>query len=540
MAYTALELEQIVQDKINAGRLKTWKAQDDISFWRGLSHKKDKQLVDAIEGYKQSIKEAIADYKQRLDEMDDIIKGAGISVLDYKADIKFQAETILRLADKYWAVKEEIEGRQKTFFVRQPIGTTYYIDLNNGSDDNDGTATTKAYKTIEKYTMVTVRSVGDIAWIRAGTTETKTDADITNDEAGTQNARISLKGCSIADDPWNDGSDVKPILDFGAAARRLYLQRNFWHVKRLVVRNSIHQYPVYIYGHYGALYEDMESKDHVCSGLGSAFRFDNMSQTILKNPIAINNENQYALYGYGSRGIVVEDGSLDGKATVNSYGIFNFGGCLSLKDVQIGQIQNFSGWYWYMSFINDLMLINCKYATAPVPTNFVHYGRIYSEDDNQVKGAHVVWELAGEIRKDTSITRTGGATSSARLSPSSYCGLFFPLVLGEENIVNEGFGKLWLPASQKTITVYVRSYGTWTTYPTADELYLEASYYSETSGGQRATIKSTQVLSDPTTWVGFSVTLTPQQEGFVYLKLALRKYEAANVGCFVDVKPVVS
>jgi hypothetical protein len=52
-----------------------------------------------------------------------------------------------------------------------------------------------------------------------------------------------------------------------------------------------------------------------------------------------------------------------------------------------------------------------------------------------------------------------------------------------------------------TITVKVRSLGVWSTYPTASELYIEASYYDSGSDAGRSTVASNDVLSDISTTV---------------------------------------
>jgi hypothetical protein len=98
---------------------------------------------------------------------------------------------------------------------------------------------------------------------------------------------------------------------------------------------------------------------------------------------------------------------------------------------------------------------------------------------------------------------------------------------------------LYLAAGTYTITVYARADAAWSTYPTNEQLYLEATYLDESSGQSLAYAKSTQVLSDGSTWVGFSVTITTGQAGHVLCDFRFGKYEASR-SIYVDPVPVLS
>ena len=100
--------------------------------------------------------------------------------------------------------------------------------------------------------------------------------------------------------------------------------------------------------------------------------------------------------------------------------------------------------------------------------------------------------------------------------------------------------KIWTAAALTTITIYIRSLGTWGVYPIASELYLEASYLDHAVNATRTTVVSNDVLNHASNWIAFDVTFTPLQAGWVYLNVYLKKYEDAGDGCYVDIKPVVS
>ena len=160
---------------------------------------------------------------------------------------------------------------------------------------------------------------------------------------------------------------------------------------------------------------------------------------------------------------------------------------------------------------------------------------MYSEDHQQTKGDHKRFTSVGTVTRDTGTVHSGGASSSAKLEPNSDIGLYRPLTISDDFA---GDFKIWTPASEKTITIYLQTFG-YSSLPTADELYIEASYLDEASGGHRATIASTDTVSANGSWTGFSVTFTPSQEGWIYVTLYLKKYESSS-GVYVDIKPVIS
>lgn len=75
---------------------------------------------------------------------------------------------------------------------RSPIGTTYYIDADNGNNGNAGTSTGAAWDTLDQFTE-NARSAGDIAILRGGMTDgydDGTDLNFTSD--GTIAAPIQI------------------------------------------------------------------------------------------------------------------------------------------------------------------------------------------------------------------------------------------------------------------------------------------------------------------------------------------------------------
>lgn len=154
--------------------------------------------------------------------------------------------------------------------------------------------------------------------------------------------------------------------------------------------------------------------------------------------------------------------------------------------------------------------------------NFVAF-----EDYQQVVGAHRVFLPTGEVIKNTSTVRSGGAASSLECIPYSNCAANAPLLLLE-------WTELDVPASEQTRSIYVLGNG-WTSFPTNAQLYLEAEYYNAASGVEKTTVASTQVISDNVTWTALSVTFTPGQVMPVRYKAWLKTYES-GASVFVDNK----
>jgi hypothetical protein len=157
----------------------------------------------------------------------------------------FLNDKIKRLTEKYAICTKMLSLREsKAVFDKGDYkmhGTLYYIDYASGNDANDGLEANNdhAWKTTNKYTTTTVRTAGDIAYVRANKTETCT-ADIVTDENGTSSAYNYIIGCdATVNDPWNDDSDVKPTIDFNDGAYQINLTSDaYWWLERLNIIQS--------------------------------------------------------------------------------------------------------------------------------------------------------------------------------------------------------------------------------------------------------------------------------------------------------------
>jgi len=438
-----------------------------------------------------------------------------------------------RLKDKFACTLKEVEWRNQEKVKRTPHGTTYYIDYVNGSDSNDGLSTGAAWKTLSKYTTVTARTPGDIAKVRANQTHTYNTADIVFDEDGNADNYITIKGCDSTDDPWSDGSDVKPVISFGSASYQMYLSGdNYWKLHQLNLTGSTDSY--------GAVRVNDSKRividSCVIQGNGSTGAYDRSVSSVH----LINTE----FYDNGNYGVVNYDGIMfiegcefNSGNSGTSYGIYSAYGITDVKDTTFGSTTTHSESDLRVGSGGIIRLRNCILSSTTEQKRTGYGGGvIHSEDHDQIFGAHKSWYYTGSVTKDTTVVRSGGGSSSAKLEPSSNASSKEPLTIADDWL--HGDFKIWCSAAQTTVTIYIRGFG-WSSFPTSSELYVEASYLSNAATADRSTTKSTAVLTDNTTWVGFSVTFTPAREGWAYLTVNLTKY-TASCGVYVDVEPVIS
>jgi len=538
MAITKAELKQQIQEIVLDDRGWTWSQWNDECHRLSVHVKYDQQLIDLEVMYQNKLKRLYQAYQDYYDQFrygvsESFILGTSEDAI---ADLKVLKQKFIRIARKWNVVKAEIRGREKGFFNRDPVGTTYYIDLDGGNDGNDGLSTGQAWLTLEKYTTVTARSAGDIAYVRANTDEIVGAADIVFDEDGDQDNYISIIGCdSAVNDPWSDGSDVKPVVDFNTGSYQLLLSGDkWWWLERLVVKNSTD-------GNGGLQITNDPSeliylKDCEFIDNSTGLYVNGRGRFYAKGCVFKDNTS-IGVRNYTSVGLFFESCEFDGGAGGQDYGYYSeYTGTAEFIDCDFGQTNAHGTDDIDVRNNTYVKLRNCKHNA-----NFSvvgAYAAIIEEDADGVFGAQKITYQRGTITKDTGVTRSGGADSSAKMEPSSACGLYAPLTLNHESIIDYPF-KIWCAASSTTITIYIRSFGAWSTYPTASELYIEASYLDHATNATRSTIASNDVLSDETTWVAFDVTFTPQQAGWVYVNVYLKKHEASK-GCYVDVKPVVT
>lgn len=524
-------LEQRIEEILADDKGWTWTRWDEACRWRGVDGRQDYQLVDVAKIYEAKrgeLLQVLRDHEE------------GVSCM-FPDDRDALEAKLLRIADKWKTVLQEIEGRSKGFFNKRKIHfTDYFCDPAGGNDGNTGLNIGQAWLNLERYTETLVKIAGDRLFVRANTTDTQNASDLEFDESGNRNVRISIIGCdSTVNDPWGDGSDVKPVVDFaGAAFQALMMSDDFWYIERIGFKRSDDTNGnMYIYVADYGYFKGCEFYEHVGNRYGAYVR--NTEGTTFEDCSFIDNGSRNANLNeaWGAKFVTC---TFNGGGINNSdVGIYAGGGSdVTVIDSSFGQSSAHSFRDIDASNRSAVRTRNTLLQNPPGSVNIESV--IFHEDYQQVAGAQHMVGFRGDITKDTGVTRSGGASSSAKMMVKpNYCGLYQPLVLNPDFDMNPLF-KIWCAAGvAKTLTVYIRSYDAWGTYPTADELYLEVSYLNHAVNPTRATVRSTQVLSDASTWVPFSCTFTPLMDGFIYANVFLGKYEWTK-GCYVDIRPIMS
>lgn len=469
------------------------------------------------------------------------------NVIDSSADATHFVDTALSGTTFYSGARVVVyQGSSST--VR---GTGLVSSFDDGTDTitlqgggitgmaaNDNYYILQSWQTIQQYTGNT-RTAGDVGYVRANMTHTQGSADITFTSAGSITTRTCLWGCNATQgiDPYKDSSDVRATIDFAEGAYQVLLSVSYWHFKNLKFTKSNDTNGIL----YGATTSNgMHVFDNCLWVQVSSVQHDLYFalQTVEFNDCVFQGAGagKYCVYGGNGARLIFRNCTFD--ATISTSGGINVEGCrIYCYNCAFGSTNTFSS--------ADVTL-NRSYAYFDVCTfgsttkvyciSYDAYG--FSEHDQGVFNAHKTSTEGGTIDRDTSVIRTYGATSSAKIMPNSNCsGVKFLTMTGR---IPKGDFKIWCPASETTITVYIRSEGTWGgTYPTAAELFTEATYVSNASTGAKSTVYSDEVLSDGTTWVGFQTTFTPAVASFAYVTVNLNKF-VTSCGIYVDIKPVVS
>jgi hypothetical protein len=165
-------------------------------------------------------------------------------------------------------------------------------------------------------------------------------------------------------------------------------------------------------------------------------------------------------------------------------------------------------------------------------TGLVHINRnslsypdadVWSQDDGQVIGTHVLYSSFGTVTNDTTVHNL--AMQSLKAEPLSNCGAVVDALGNLAQLKIAEWTENNVPASTQNRRVYVKGEA-WTSFPTSAELYIEAEYYDSALGWTTTKLKSTQVLTDNTTWTALTLSFAPSRVGDVVYRIVLQKYEA--------------
>jgi hypothetical protein len=409
-------------------------------------------------------------------------------------------------------------------------------------NSENGTAVGSDYAHHNQALTDNPRAAGDIVKTRANLTYTYAGVDIVFDDDGTVNNPITLKGASIADDPWSDASDVRPIFDFGSTSFNIDISSDdFWTLERLDFINSTNT---------GGSVR-INSSDQII--VTDCRIYNNGSSAIMNALVVISSggvrildcvfDNNYGVHIdiTDSRVFVsgcTLDGDTVGGGNSTDIGLDVNSGTIYIKDSTFGvtdahdtaDIRAVQGAVIYGR--NIKLASTTEVASLATPDIWVAI-----EDDEQTHLAFRNWQFTGNLSRTTAVERSGeGGTDWSILGePNSNCGTESPLfVIGD-----------WLrgipinlDGSSQTITMWAYADSTgggWT--PDASEFFFEVDYHNGAGDWQQAVSVDTFAAEDQ--WESFAITVNPDASGPGYLRAVL-KDNVAGAKLYIDPEPEFS
>jgi hypothetical protein len=411
-----------------------------------------------------------------------------------------------------------------TAIAGMTAGDSYYI-LNS-------------FKNISQFTTAgSARSPGDKCYVRANQTHNLASTSLGFDEDGSVSAFIYLIGCNATQgvDPYHDGSDVRPTLDFGATTAYVQISGDYWwYIQNLDVRGSTSSNGnISLTAAIGTVIDNCMSRDGGASTTGIR---TSMTRGIWLMNCVVEKCPYYGMYLMESY-VVVTRCVIDANASGSSYGIATRGSEVIVNNCIIGAstpfLTDIHFSYSHVLVGNSTLSSSVKLVTLP---DYV-FGTGSTEDYLGVYGSFYRKVSCLGVTNSTAVTRPGGASSTVVMQP--YITMWYKSPISINNsIINPDF-RVWSSANERTITVYIRGFN-WASFPTAEQLYIKAEYISAASPLTYSSAVSTQVLTDNTTWVAFRVTVTPVVASFFNIWVQLGQFEDTSTGIYVDPKLVVS
>ena len=382
----------------------------------------------------------------------------------------------------------------------------------SGIDQNRGDgSTTNPFCHPNQYTTDTVRSPGDELLVQLGETHLVGGLDIIFDEDGTPKNPIKITGS----DWGSTGATANAVFDFNGAVEQFDHQYDdFWQLSNIDIRNSTDELLYYNNSRGLTLFNVGFS-----GGADGVFTFG--SGDLYLNECSFEDNTVYNFKLLGTA--YLESCTFNGGVGGTDYGLHVEIGSAFVYDSSFGQTTAHN-LYDVSVGHGTITCHNCLFGVTK--TNIIYPdGSIKSYDHNGVKGAFWSKYYQGTIEKDTTEVRTGGAPSCIKVTPNSNISTNWPLQAFEWQIDD-------VSAAAHTITVYVKSVGLTTAFPTASELYIEVEYYDAATGTTRTKVQSAEVLTADNTYTALTVTFTPGQAGPILIRGFVATQIAAEFYCF--------
>ena len=527
------ELRQFSEDLVKSDPFRTWRQRDDQLHYRSLYVKHDPQLSSLTAMFKEKIERVIEHYERVRQGLHYIPSG------EYKNSLSMLEEKIRRLSEKLRDTDLEIRGRSLDVVKRNPIGTEYFIDFTDGNDSADGLSPATAWNTLLQYTSVTVRSPGDIAWIRAGRTEIMS-ADVVCDEDGL-NDYIYIIGASAGSssgidsrDPWGDDLDDLPVVDFNASSLQFnFVTDDYWWLERLHVKNSTDP-------NLGGVMFDV-SRGPVLKRCRFTDRNYSVSPMVCFNSSAWAEVDDCEFYDNRYAGMMAINTSVNVRGSRFNAGVIGTlfgiyigsGGFVNAENCDFGQTtpHGNADVYFRMDPAAGFFR-NCRLNKLGNQTNSMngclHFDNCQIADAPQLNNGNR--NYLRDAVPDTTVP-PGELGESIKMSPrTNLVGLRRATLSGGRFVGTDHPIKVWLPAGTHVVSMKLRAADAWASYPTAEELYITARYFDDLTPGsfRVGTIRSSAVLVDAVNWVDFNLNIETGKDGWVFLDVVLGKYEASK------------
>jgi len=363
----------------------------------------------------------------------------------------------------------------------------------------DGTSIANAWCHPALYTTDTVRTAGDIGKMRANQTHVMAGIHLIADEDGTGIAPIQLIGCNSVDDPWSDASDVDPKIDFSSTVFKLSWSTDFfWWFDNIEFTGSTGT--VLTMGNVpGLKCKNLNVHDNF-GGLQTWASISGSNpypgDAEVEDCIFADNTNQFTI----ATDLKIKSTTINGGTTGFAIEVGN----IELEDVLIGQTTPLTKDFYMGN--GNIKARRSKFDFDKVSFYAASYSvEVASEDHNQVIGDHKRKSTPVFIERETTEVRGGGATSSIKVTPTTFCNTNYPKIVME-------WEEQAVPASAQTRGVAIKQgLADPTGFPTNVQLWLEAEYYNHATNDTVTTAVSTATISVYDTWTWFPVTYTPAQ-----------------------------
>lgn len=418
--------------------------------------------------------------------------------------------------------------------VTDTVNTSLY-----NSETGAGTAT--AFAHLNQATTDEVRVAGDIIRMRANQTHVYSGRDISFDEGGSVNNRITLKGADSVDDPWSDASDVRPIIDFASSVNsNLVLNEVFWIVDHLdFIGGASTSGAMSILSSAHVRLTDCRFYNNGTGATHAALWASGCPHLEIIDCTFDNNFGKSL--DVSSLGLYLEncvfDGDTVGGGNGTDYGIEITSGRVYMRDCTFGVTDDHDLGDIFVA--RDALVygrnVKLDSVTEVAIRDVEDPPFIRLEDDEQTHLAFRAWLFSGNLSRTTVVNRSGdGGTDWSILGePNSNCGADEPLYIIGDRL--RGI-PLYLDGTAQTITIY--AYATsWTGLPSVTQFVVEIDHIQGVGDWDTDVTADTFAANDA--WESFDVTLTPFAAGFAYLRVKLLDYEDGTEKIYIDPVPEI-